>query len=183
MDITLIAYIVLVLVYRFSETWAMTKAGTVTRRPAQDSAWLIVAPYWLVVIGSAAEYVFLDEPQPGAISLAAGVALFAAATLVRVRAHLDLGVQLSKFLEEGKAGGLVTAGLYGTIRHPLYLANLLLFLACPTFLAARLAWLSVLLGLVGAVTRIETEERYLQRNFDGYAAYAEKTWKLIPRIY
>jgi len=184
MDPYLIAYIVLVVLYRLSETLTMVKTGTVTRRPAKDwTAWLIMVPYWLVILSSAVEYTSGRHGQPPLAAVIAGVALFAVATALRVRAHLDLGAQFSMFIEEGKSGGLVTTGLYSKIRHPLYLANIALFLACPTFLAVRWAWLAAAMGIVGVVTRIEIEEQHLTRTFDGYATYAQTTWKLIPRIY
>lgn len=184
MDPYLIAYVVLVVLYRLSETLAMVKTGTVARKPAQDwTAWLIMVPYWLVILSSAVEYASGRYGQPPLAAIIAGVALFAVATVLRVRAHLDLGAQFSMFIEEGKSGGLVTTGLYSKIRHPLYLANIALFLACPTFLAVRWAWAAAVMGIVGVVTRIEIEEQHLTRTFEGYAAYARTTWKLIPRVY
>lgn len=184
MDSYLIAYIALVVLYRFSETVAMIKTGTVTRRPARDwTAWMIMIPYWMVIVGAAVEYASVRQQQPPWIAVVVGAALFAAATWVRVRAHLDLGAQFSMFLEEGKSGGLVTTGLYGRIRHPLYLANILLFLACPAFLGVMWAWGAAILGLIGVVTRIEFEEEHLARTFEGYEAYAKTTWKLVPRVY
>ncbi|MCU0522075.1 MAG: isoprenylcysteine carboxylmethyltransferase family protein [Anaerolineae bacterium] len=184
MDSYLIAYIGLVLLYRFAETAVMIRTGTVTRRPVKDlTAWMIVIPYWLVIASTAIEYTSGRHEQPPLVAVVVGAILFAAATLVRVRAHLDLGAQFSMFIEEGKEGGLVTTGLYSRIRHPLYLANILLFLACPTFLAVVWAWGAALMGIIGVVTRIEIEEQHLTRTFEGYAAYAKTTWKLVPRIY
>ena len=184
MDLYLVLYLVLILVYRFAETWVMAKFGTLPRRPAKDwTAWMIIVPYWLVIVAPVLEYVAGERQRPSTSALTAGAALFIAATAVRVRAHLDLGAQFSMFLETGRSEGLVTTGLYAWIRHPLYLANLLLFLACPTFLAVRWSWLSTAVAFVGVVTRIEIEETLLRERFDGYAEYAEGTWKLVPRLY
>lgn len=184
MDPYLIAYIVLVVLYRLSETLTMVKTGTVTRRPAKDwTAWLVMVPYWLVILSSAVEYASGRNGHPPLAAIIVGVALFAIATTLRVRAHLDLGAQFSMFIEEGKTGGLVTTGLYSKIRHPLHLASIALFLACPTFLAVRWAWLAAVVGLVGVVTCIEIEEQHLTHTFEGYPAYAQTTWKLIPHVY
>ena len=184
MDPYLVAYIVLVLLYRFAETAVMIRTGTVTRRPVKDwTAWMIVVPYWLVIVSTATEYASGRQAQPPLAAVVVGAILFVAATFVRVRAHLDLGAQFSMFLEQGKQGGLVTTGLYSRIRHPLYLANILLFLACPTFLAVTWAWGAAVMGIVGVVTRIEIEEQHLTRTFEGYAAYAKTTWKLVPHLY
>jgi protein-S-isoprenylcysteine O-methyltransferase Ste14 len=184
MDIYLTAYIALVLIYRGAETYVMTKTGTLTRRPRRDwTALLIAVPYWITLAGAALEYLTLQPARPTIIALVLGALLFVGATAVRVKAHLDLGAQFSMFLEEGRAGGLVTTGIYRTIRHPLYLANVLLFLACPTFLALTWSWIPAALGIAGVLTRIELEERFLMASFEGYATYADGTWKLVPRIY
>lgn len=184
MDAYLTAYVALVLAYRVSELIVMTKTGTVAKKPKRDwTAWLIMVPYWLVILGPAVEYMSRDYRRPGWVALVLGGLLFALATIVRVRAHLDLGRQFSMFLEEGKEQGLVTTGLYAHIRHPLYLGNLFLFLACPTFLAVNWSWILTAIGIAGVLVRIEMEERFLRQSFEGYEAYAEETWKLIPRVY
>jgi protein-S-isoprenylcysteine O-methyltransferase Ste14 len=184
MDTYLIIYIVFVGVYRLAELLVMTRTGTVARKPVRDwTAWLIMVPYWLIIISPPVEYLTRDYRRPGAIALIIGGLFFIAATVVRVKAHLDLGEQFSMFLEEGKERGLVTTGLYAYIRHPLYLANLCLFIACPAFLAVGWSWILSGIGIAGVLVRIEIEERFLQRSFEGYQAYSDRTWKLIPWIY
>ena len=75
------------------------------------------------------------------------------------------------------------SGLYAKIRHPLYLGNLLLFLACPAFLAGRLSWLAAVLAIAGLILRIHIEEKFLLGNTDGYQDYIQRTWALIPYLY
>ncbi len=184
MDTYLVAYIALVFLYRVAELAVMTHTGTVAKKPRRDwTAWLIMVPYWLVIVAPPLEYLSRDYRRPAVLSLVLGVVLFAAGTYVRVRAHLDLGEQFSMFLEEGREQGLVTTGIYAQIRHPLYLGNLLLFLACPTFLGVAWSWVLTAIGVVGVLVRIQMEERFLRRTFEGYDAYAETTSKLIPGIY
>lgn len=184
MDAYLIAYIVAVAIYRLSELFVMTQTGTIARKPVRDwTAWLIMVPYWLVIVSPAVEYLARDYRRPSWIALLIGGLFFIAATAVRVKAHLDLGEQFSMFLEEGRDRGLVTTGIYGYIRHPLYLANIFLFLACPAFLAVTWSWVLTAIGIAGVLTRIEMEERFLRRTFEGYEAYRKTTHKLIPGIY
>lgn len=184
MDLYAIAYISFVLIYRLSETVVMAKTGTLTRKPKQDwTAYLIIVPYWVVILVPVLVYVSRGGPQPGPLFVTVGAVFFIAATVLRVKAHLDLGEQFSMFLEQGRESGLVTTGLYATIRHPLYLANLCLFVACPTFLGIVWAWVITLLGFVGVVWRVQEEERFLREAFEGYADYSETTWRLIPFVY
>ncbi len=184
MDAYLVVYVILVLVYRIAEVLVMARIGTAAKKPRRDwTAWLTIVPYWLVLVGPALEYLARDYLSPRTPALVLGSALFLAAIAVRIRAHLDLGKQFTTFLAEGKERGLVTTGLYGYIRHPLYLADLLLFLACPSFLAVNWSWILTAIGFVGMVLRIEMEERALRQTFEAYSAYSERTWKLIPQIY
>jgi protein-S-isoprenylcysteine O-methyltransferase Ste14 len=184
MDTYLILYIGLVGIYRVSELIVMSKTGTVARKPVRDwTAWLIMVPYWLVIVTPPVEYLMRAYRRPGLSALIIGGLFFLAATIIRVKAHLDLGGSFSMFLEQDEEQPLVTSGLYATIRHPLYLANLFLFVACPAFLAARWAWVLTLIGIVGVLVRIEMEERFLSDQVADYEAYRRVTWKLVPGLY
>ena len=77
-----------------------------------------------------------------------------------------------------------TTGPYKFIRHPLYLANILFVLCSPLFLGSLFALIPA--GLIAGlfVLRTVLEDRTLQRELPGYAAYAAETrWKLIPKIW
>jgi len=80
-------------------------------------------------------------------------------------------------------GTMVNSGPYRYIRHPMYLAQLVVVapLVVDYFTYARLA-VFVLLTLA-LLLKIRFEERLLFAHFPGYKAYAEKTWRMIPFIY
>jgi len=183
MDTELYAYAALIVAYRLLETLAMRRAGSHGRRPRRDwTMALIVVPYYMVLVGPLFEYLAF-EWRPGSAHLALGGLLFAAAAFFRAKGHLDLGRAFSMAIERADEARLVDTGLYATIRHPLYLGNVFLFIACPLFLAARLSWAATALGLAGVVIRIRIEEAFLAREFEQYEAYAERTWALIPGVY
>jgi protein-S-isoprenylcysteine O-methyltransferase Ste14 len=78
---------------------------------------------------------------------------------------------------------LVTTGPYRFIRHPMYLAVLVVALALllDQFSWPRgFAWL-VLLGDI--LTKLSYEERLLGQRFPGYVEYRKKTKKLLPLVY
>ena len=92
MDVALTACIVLVVVYRLSETIIMARTGTLMRQPKRDwTAYLIMVPYWLVVAVPAIVYAIGDGRSPATGLLVVGTLFFAGATAVRVKAHFDLG--------------------------------------------------------------------------------------------
>ena len=179
----LYAYVILVAIYRVTESTVMARTGTLTRKPQQDwTAGLIVIPYFLVIAGPVFEYLYFG-PEPGVLSWTLGAVLFLAATFCRTKAHLDLDIGFSMSIEKGEDAQLVQTGLYRTIRHPLYVGNLLLFVACPLFLAARISWVFTALGFIGVLVRIQIEERFLSEKMEGYHEYMSKTWALIPWVY
>jgi protein-S-isoprenylcysteine O-methyltransferase Ste14 len=78
-------------------------------------------------------------------------------------------------------GGLVTVGVYGIVRHPLYLAGIVIFTFNPhiTFNGLAVAVLADLYFLFGAFI----EERRFLKLFGGeYREYRRSVPMLIPRI-
>jgi protein-S-isoprenylcysteine O-methyltransferase Ste14 len=78
---------------------------------------------------------------------------------------------------------LVTDGIYAHLRHPMYLAVLLLMLAAIAAdpRAWRISlWLALLAVLLAKAAR---EEGYLRARFPEYAAYQARTARLLPRLY
>lgn len=183
MDLVIIAYIFFILIYRVTEYLAMSRAGSIDRRSKPEAtAFLIAVPYYAVLIGPMIEYFRFDR-TPGIVFLVLGGLLFAGASVVRYRAHIDLGKAFSMYLEVDEGSGIVRNGLYAHIRHPLYLANILLFIACPLFLQSTFSWAFALLGLIGVLIRIRLEERFLQSTTKRYEQYISETWALIPGLY
>jgi protein-S-isoprenylcysteine O-methyltransferase Ste14 len=79
---------------------------------------------------------------------------------------------------------VVSTGVYGFIRHPMYLGGILLFIGAPMLLGSLYGvMLGLLLSLLIAV-RIIGEEKMLVKELDGYADYRKKVkYRLIPFIW
>jgi protein-S-isoprenylcysteine O-methyltransferase Ste14 len=78
---------------------------------------------------------------------------------------------------------LVTAGLYGFVRHPIYLGAFI-FLAALTLVAANLLILLPTLALLALLyTSIDDEEDMLIARFgDEYREYMKRTPRFIPKF-
>jgi protein-S-isoprenylcysteine O-methyltransferase Ste14 len=79
---------------------------------------------------------------------------------------------------------VVSTGVYGFVRHPMYLGAISLFLGSPLLLGSRLGWLlgvGMSLLLAG---RIIGEEKMLSKELKGYKAYTQKVrYRLIPGLW
>ena len=79
---------------------------------------------------------------------------------------------------------VVDTGLYGIVRHPMYLVTILLFLAMPLVLGSIQSFFVFLLYPIIIVKRIQNEEVVLAKELKGYSKYQEKVrYKLIPFIW
>jgi protein-S-isoprenylcysteine O-methyltransferase Ste14 len=79
---------------------------------------------------------------------------------------------------------VIDTGLYGVVRHPMYAATLLLFLAMPLVLGSPLSFAVMLLYLPIIAKRIRNEEAVLEQGLEGYTDYKKRVkYKVIPGIW
>ncbi|MDR3531569.1 MAG: isoprenylcysteine carboxylmethyltransferase family protein, partial [Rhodopila sp.] len=82
-----------------------------------------------------------------------------------------------------EARRLVTAGPYSVIRHPLYVAEEVMF-AGTTLLYLSPVTLALLALHFGVqVQRMLYEEDVLSRAFPEYASYSRRTWRVVPGVW
>jgi protein-S-isoprenylcysteine O-methyltransferase Ste14 len=116
-----------------------------------------------------------------AIWVAAGV--FAVGLVVRYSAQRTLGRQWSGTVEVPEEHRLITTGIYGRIRHPIYASLVLWAVAQPALLQNRVAGWSgaVAVALLWSL-RVPREEQMMLEKFDGeYREYMARTGRLIPK--
>lgn len=119
-------------------------------------------PLWLVAVAS---FLFLI-----------GYAMYA--EVMRENAYLSRVVEV----QEGQK--VISTGLYGIVRHPMYLATLLMFLPLPLILGSFWGLLPFALYPVVTVIRIINEEKVLTEGLNGYAEYKTKVkYRLIPFVW
>ena len=91
---------------------------------------------------------------------------------------------LSRTIEVQEGQQVVSTGLYGIVRHPMYMATLVLFLSMPLVLGSILAFVVFLAYPAIIVKRLLNEEEVLARELNGYTEYMQKVkWHLIPFIW
>lgn len=93
-------------------------------------------------------------------------------------------VWLSRTVEVQENQQVVSTGLYGIVRHPMYAATLLLFLSMPLVLASPWSFVIMLLYIPIIALRIRNEEQVLERELKGYTEYKQRVrYKVIPFIW
>ncbi len=93
-------------------------------------------------------------------------------------------IWLSRTIEVQENQQVVSTGLYGIVRHPMYAATLLLFLSMPLVLASPWSFAIMLLYIPIIALRIRNEEQVLERELKGYAEYKQRVrYKVIPFIW
>ena len=79
---------------------------------------------------------------------------------------------------------VVTDGPYAYVRHPGYAGTVLAFMVLPIALSSLWALIPALAGGSLLVIRTFLEDRFLQKEFDGYCEYASSVrWRLLPGIW
>lgn len=133
-----------------------------------------------VVAGLDFRFGWSDMPQ--AVTVIAAVLFLLAyllyAEVMRENAYLSRTIKV----EEGQQ--VVSTGLYGIVRHPMYMATLLLFMVMPLVLGSWWALIPFAFYPAIIISRLKDEEELLTRELAGYVAYKEKVkYRIIPFVW
>lgn len=91
---------------------------------------------------------------------------------------------LSRTVEVQENQKVISTGLYGIVRHPMYAATLVLYLAMPIVLGSWVALIPFLAYPFIIAHRIRNEEHVLEEGLTGYCEYEQQVrYRLIPFIW
>ena len=91
---------------------------------------------------------------------------------------------LSRTIEVSKDQKIVDTGLYGIVRHPMYLVTIILFLVIPLILGSLISFIIFLMYPFIIVVRIKNEEDVMISKLKGYSSYKKRVkYRLIPFIW
>ena len=97
---------------------------------------------------------------------------------------LKQNTYLSRTVKVVDGQTVVDTGLYGVVRHPMYSATILMFLAMPLILGSLIALCVFILYPVLIAVRIINEEKLLSKELAGYEEYKKKVkYRIIPFIW
>ena len=142
------------------------------------SAVMFVAAF--VVAGLNWRFQWLVLPD-WAVWLAAAIFLFGYILYAEV---LRENTYLSRTVEVQEHQEVIDTGLYGIVRHPMYMSTTILFLVMPLVLASPISLLIMLLYIPLIAKRIRNEEAVLEQGLKGYHEYKQRVkYKVIPYIW
>jgi protein-S-isoprenylcysteine O-methyltransferase Ste14 len=142
----------------------------------------VVAGFVVPIVWAITPWFACADFTPHALPVLCGAIVLAAGLLLFHRTHADLGANWSARLQIVDAHQLVTAGLYGRVRHPMYLSLLLYglgqMLTVPNWIAGPCGPLGAVLL---AAIRIGPEEAMMRERFGReYDAYVSGTGRILP---
>jgi protein-S-isoprenylcysteine O-methyltransferase Ste14 len=149
------------------------------QKVAMAGLWLSLAAMFVV---SALDHRFGWSPVPIVISLVGdvlvAVGLGLAMLVVLQNSHAAATVQV----ESGQK--VVSTGLYGLVRHPMYAGNLIMMVGIPLALGSYWGLVFVIPGVIGLAFRIRDEEKLLTEDLDGYREYTQEVrYRLVPGMW
>ena len=119
---------------------------------------------------------------PTAVSILAAIVFLAAYALYAE--VLRENTYLSRTVEVQEDQKVISTGLYGVVRHPMYMVTVLLFLSMPLVLGSLISFVVTLCYIPIIAKRIRNEEQVLEKGLSGYKEYEKKVrYRLIPFVW
>jgi protein-S-isoprenylcysteine O-methyltransferase Ste14 len=87
-------------------------------------------------------------------------------------------------MQKERGQKVISTGLYGIVRHPMYSGGTLLFIGAPLLLGSVYGLAMGLLLTILMAVRSVGEEEMLRQELDGYNEYIKEVkWRLIPLVF
>ena len=143
---------------------------------------IIFVAFPATFIVSALDYRFGWSLVPAAVSVVGDVLVAVGLGLAMLVIVENSYAAANVTVEAGQQ--LVSTGLYGLVRHPMYTGNVLLMLGIPLALGSYWGLFLPVAGIVVLVLRIRDEEELLTRDLSGYREYTQQVrYRLLPHVW
>jgi len=131
---------------------------------AKRFGWSPLFPVWLKVLG--------------------GVALVPALYLIYQATVENTYLSTLVRIQTDRNQHVISTGVYGFVRHPLYLGCLLMTLGAPLLLGSLYGFIAGFIGVIVVAGRIIGEEKMLVNELEGYEEYQKKVkYRLVPFVW
>ncbi len=147
---------------------------------ARGGAWVVVQSILMtpvIVLGAIFHGDWTRLPV-----IVTGAGLFVAGGYFGVTGVIVLGRNRTPFPQPREGSELVQHGLYGHVRHPLYISVMLASLGWSLIWQSWPALIAALVLIPFFHAKARREERWLREHFSGYADYERRVPRFIPRF-
>ena len=132
-----------------------------------------------MVVVSVLDHRFGWSPVPTAVCLVGDVLVAVGLGVVALVIVQNSYAAATVQVESGQT--VVSTGLYGLVRHPMYTGNVIMMVGIPLALGSYWGLVFVVPGLIVLASRIRDEEKLLQQDLAGYREYSQKVrYRLVP---
>ncbi|TVS77676.1 isoprenylcysteine carboxylmethyltransferase family protein [Mycobacterium helveticum] len=135
-----------------------------------------------MVVVSTLDHRFGWSPVPTAICLVGDVVVAVGLGVVGAVVIQNSYAAATVRVKEGQT--VVSTGLYGLVRHPMYTGNVIMMVGIPLALGSYWGLVLVVPGVIALAWRIRDEEKLLRTELDGYREYTQKVrYRLVPSVW
>jgi len=161
----------------------MRGGPTAEARMAQK---VIIAGLYLslaaMVVFGALDHRFGWSPVPTAVCLSGDVLVAVGLGVVALVLIQNSYAAATVRVQAGQ--GVVSTGLYGLVRHPMYTGNVIMLIGIPLALGSYWGLVFVVPGVIMLALRIQDEEKLLHEELAGYREYTQKVrYRLMPLMW
>jgi protein-S-isoprenylcysteine O-methyltransferase Ste14 len=165
-----------------------------TKRPGSDNqvGWdklMLTGIYgialtWLVIMPLDAERFGWSPPFPLWLQVLGALMLIPALYFIQRATMENTYLSTLVRVQEEREQRVISTGVYGFVRHPLYLGCLLMMFGAPLLLGSVMGLVITVAGTFVLAVRIRGEEQLLLAELEGYAEYEKKVpYRLLPHVW
>jgi protein-S-isoprenylcysteine O-methyltransferase Ste14 len=180
--LVLIIYFISIAIYGCAEIFLQLRFSNWKFKKADKDAMIIMVPFYLSIYLAPVENIVVRTKLFPSFIILGSFLLFLGLGL-RITGLLTIKNNFSMLIEADDSNRLVRSGIYKYIRHPLYLAILIISLSGSIIFSCIFNWIIVVLTFLGVLSRIKKEEIFLSKQYPDYEDYKNKTKKLIPFVF
>lgn len=144
----------------------------------------LMALVWFIIMPLDAKRFGWSPYFPVWLKVLGGVALLPSLYLIYRATVENTFLSTLVRIQTDRKQQVISTGVYGFVRHPLYLGCLLMLLGAPLLLGSIYGLIIGLIALIVLVGRIIGEEKMLVNELEGYEDYKQKVkYRLVPLVW
>ena len=145
---------------------------------------LIAFAAWLVIMPLDAERFRWSPAFPVWLKILGGLLLIPAIYLIERTTMENTYLSTMVRIQSERKQRVISTGVYGFVRHPLYLGCLMMMIGGPLLVGSLYGLVIAFVASLALTGRITGEEKMLTEELEGYTEYRQKVkYRLIPLIW